>query len=121
MEDNLNLIKRGIDELLNEVELISKLKAKKTKIRTKIALLDESVSSDILSQIEFNEKLDNLNKSLQLIEVELLANEQKSARIRGNSKKIIGLNKLYSEDLISRDECENKINQLITGQAIDAD
>jgi tyrosyl-tRNA synthetase len=29
MEDNLNLIKRGIDELLNEVELISKLKAKK--------------------------------------------------------------------------------------------
>ena len=29
MEDNPNLIKRGIDELLNEVELISKLKAKK--------------------------------------------------------------------------------------------
>jgi len=29
MEDNLNLIKRGIDELLNEVELISKLKSKK--------------------------------------------------------------------------------------------
>lgn len=29
MEDNLNLIKRGIDELLNEAELISKLKTKK--------------------------------------------------------------------------------------------
>ncbi|MDA9154268.1 tyrosine--tRNA ligase [Gammaproteobacteria bacterium] len=29
MEDNLNLIKRGIDELLNEAELISKLKSKK--------------------------------------------------------------------------------------------
>ncbi len=28
MEDNLNLIKRGIDELLNEAELISKLKQK---------------------------------------------------------------------------------------------
>jgi len=29
MEDNLNLIKRGIDELLNEEELVKKLKAKK--------------------------------------------------------------------------------------------
>ena len=29
MEDNLNLIKRGIDELLNEDELLSKLKKKK--------------------------------------------------------------------------------------------
>ena len=28
MEDNLNLIKRGIDELLNEEELLSKLKTK---------------------------------------------------------------------------------------------
>jgi tyrosyl-tRNA synthetase len=32
MEDNLNLIKRGIDELLNEAELISKLKTKKQLI-----------------------------------------------------------------------------------------
>jgi tyrosyl-tRNA synthetase len=32
MEDNLNLIKRGIDELLNEAELISKLKTKKPLI-----------------------------------------------------------------------------------------
>ena len=29
MEDNLNLIKRGIDELLTEKELLSKLKSKK--------------------------------------------------------------------------------------------
>jgi tyrosyl-tRNA synthetase len=28
MEDNLNLIKRGIDELLNEEELLSKFKTK---------------------------------------------------------------------------------------------
>jgi len=32
MEDNLNLIKRGIDELLNKAELISKLKTKKQLI-----------------------------------------------------------------------------------------
>ena len=32
MEDNLNLIKRGIDELLNEDELHTKLKAKKQLI-----------------------------------------------------------------------------------------
>ena len=29
MEDNLNLIKRGIDELLNEEELVKKKKQKK--------------------------------------------------------------------------------------------
>ena len=32
MEDNLNLIKRGIDELLTEKELLSKLKSKKQLI-----------------------------------------------------------------------------------------